>query len=277
MIKKLKRMIILLLPKNLFFDRVVAYCYFCFAHKRLPKKGYFSEEFLRIKTSKEILNPLRQFTSDKELVKIFIKGVIGDKFNVPTLKILYNKDQINNYNFPDNCCIKPTHASGKFLIHKNGIPNRDEISAWLDLDYYAVSREGNYKHLIPKVIVEPLIFNSDNILDFKFFCKFGEVKFIQVDVDRINDHKRKFYNSSWSELDFSISYQRSNQVFPKPECLNEMIEAAKSLSSFFNVARIDFYTNNKVFYVGEITHCPESSNGRVIPNDKEEYVTKLFK
>ena len=37
-------------------------------------------------------------------------------------------------------------------------------------NYYNRSREANYKMLKPKVIVEELIFNDENIKDYKFFC-----------------------------------------------------------------------------------------------------------
>ena len=37
-------------------------------------------------------------------------------------------------------------------------------------DYFLTNREENYRHLVPKVIVEPILFNTTNINDYKIFC-----------------------------------------------------------------------------------------------------------
>ena len=96
------------LPLNNFFDAILATLNFVIAHRRFPIKKLFSEEFFRLKISDEIEDPLRQFTSDKELVKLFVKSIVGEKYNVPTLKILRNEADIDSYEFPTRCCIKPT-------------------------------------------------------------------------------------------------------------------------------------------------------------------------
>ena len=67
-----------------------------------------------------------------------------------------------------------------------------------------------------------------------------------------------------------MSYPSSNITTSKPKKLNEMIEVARELSSFFTIVRIDFYTDNTNFYVGEITHCPESACGRIMPSKKNQ-------
>tara|TARA_B100000035_G_scaffold187249_1_gene159770 strand:- start:8607 stop:9440 length:834 start_codon:yes stop_codon:yes gene_type:complete len=274
--KSLIKKLINQLPFNNFFDTLLATLNFAIAHRRFPIKKLFSEEFFRLKISDEIEDPLRQFTSDKELVKLFVKSIVGEKYNVPTLQILRNEIDIDSYEFPNRCCIKPTHASGKYIFKTSEHLNVEEIKSWLKLDYYKISRERNYKNLRKKIIVEPILFDSINVNDYKFFCKNGEVKFIQVDLDRSLNHKRNFYDKNWSLLDFSMSYPSSNITTSKPKKLNEMIEVARELSSFFTIVRIDFYTDNTNFYVGEITHCPESACGRIMPSKKESKVTQIF-
>ena len=43
------------------------------------------------------------------------------------------------------------------------------IKRWFSSNYYNRSREANYKLLKPKIIVEELLFNDENIKDYKFF------------------------------------------------------------------------------------------------------------
>ena len=271
--------IINILPKNKIVDNVLSYIYFLRTQHRIPlyKRQLINDELYKIKTGSEIENPLRVFTSDKEYVKVYVKAIVGDKYNVETIKVLRSKTDVDNYEFPTRCCIKPTHASGRFIIRRNGenLPI-EEIKQWLDINYYHDSQERNYKNLIPKIIVEPLVFDSENIEDFKFFCYFGKVKFIQIDLNRNSNHTRKFYTIDWNPLDFTINFPLSNREIKKPSCLKEMINVCEQLSSHFSLVRVDLYTNNSRFIVGEITHCAEGGVGRFMPRESEYTASKLL-
>ena len=87
--KKFINFIFFILPSTKLFDKFIGYINFYRGHFRFPtQKPLLNDVFFHIKTSNEITNPLRVFTSDKHLVKIFIKATVGDKYNVPTIKIL---------------------------------------------------------------------------------------------------------------------------------------------------------------------------------------------
>lgn len=265
-LKKLYRLLLRLIPENKAGDHLVAFLTFVRAHRRLPThKLLFNDVLYRIKTSNEIIDPLRVFVSDKEFVKLFVKSVVGDQFNVPTIKILHTNDEVKNYQFPSNCCIKPTHLSGEVILRKNNNSvDFDKTNSWFKSCYYHVNREANYKHLTPKVIVEPLIFGSDNLSDYKIFCYMGKPKLIQVDIDRYIEHTEKFYDTEWNEQPFSIHFPSStNQVLEKPKNLDTMLAVASSLSSYFNFVRIDLYSNGEECLVGEITNCPGGATGFV--------------
>lgn len=278
LIKKLVHFIFLSFPSTRFFDKLVGIINFYRGHYRFPtRKLLLSDVFFHIKTSDEIINPLRVFTSDKYLVKFFVKSTVGDQYNVPTIKILNSENEIMDFKFPESCCIKPTHASGQFIIRSNNEPlDLKKIIYWLGVNYHRESRERNYKDLTPRIIVEPLIYNSVNIQDYKIFCSNGEPKFIQIDSDRVQNHTRCFYDVNWNKLDFSISYPMTINEIPRPKCLDEMIEVSKKISSFFDFVRVDFYTDGLSFMIGEITHCPESSNGRFIPPESEMKASEIF-
>lgn len=266
------------LPFNPTFDRLFHRLNFYRKHRRMPNgKMLFNDVLYRLKTSNEILDPLRVFVSDKEHVKHFVKEKIGDEYNVPTIAVLRSTAEVDAYDFPEDCCIKPTHASGQVILRKGGSPvDRERIKRWFGIDYYRFGREWNYRGLEPKVIVEPLIFGGTNVEDFKIFCWRGEPRLIQVDIDRYINHTRKFFDVNWNEQDYSIIYPRSTADFPRPASLEKMLDVARKLSAPFSMVRIDLYSDGEQVLVGEVTNCSENAGGYFVPRSAEVQASKLM-
>ena len=267
-----------LVPKNRYGDHFFAFLKFVKRHKRLPtRKLLFNDVLYRIKTTNEILDPLRVFVSDKEFLKLYVKAVVGDQYNVPTIDIIRNYSTIDNYHFPANCCIKPTHASKRVILRTDASPiDRDKIKKWADLNYYTILREANYKMLTPKIIVEPLIFGKKNIEDYKIFCYKGTPKIIQVDVDRYINHKQKIFDSDWNELSFTIKYPRSEKIIPKPDVLEEMLEVAAKISKPFSFIRVDLYSEGNEILVGELTNISANAGSWFVPLASEDEASRLI-
>jgi len=255
------------LPFNRLGDRIYSTLLFIECHERPPNSSLtFNDILFHIKISDEIIDPLRVFVSDKEFVKLYVKAVVGEQYNVPTIDVIRSVGTVDDYVFPSDCCIKPTQASGDLIIRRNGDQiDRNRIKRWFNINYYRKHREANYKTLKPKVIIEPLIFNNSNIEDYKFFCFNGVPKLIQVDIDRYIDHKRMFFDASWNELDFSISYPKANKQHNKPNNFLEMLDVATRLSAGFGFIRVDLYSDGTSCLLGEITNCHGSATERFIP------------
>lgn len=272
------RSLISAIPENRFGDKVFSYINFAIRHRRLPtQKLIFNDVLYQIKTTGEILNPLRVFVSDKEFVKLYVKALVGDQYNVPTIAVLESIDQVDSFDFPDACCIKPTHASGAVILRKNGEDiDLNKIKDWFSINYYRIGREANYKSLKPKVIIEPIIFGGSNLEDYKFFCFNGEPKFIQVDIDRYTNHTRKFFDTSWDELDFSILHPKSSKNMPQPKNFDEMLSVARVLSKHFSMIRVDLYSDGNQIYVGELTNTHGNAGENFIPRGSEVEASKLL-
>jgi hypothetical protein len=274
----INRILLKTLPNNLFGDLIYAKFLFLQTHKRWPQKILKVNDVLfNLKVSKKILDPLRIFVSDKELVKLYIKAKVGDKYNIPTLGVIRNAAEVDNYQFPERCCIKPTHTSNRVIIRKNN-ENIDlpEIKTWFSLNYYKNSREANYKYLTPKVIIESLVFDCDNAEDYRFFCYKGEPKIILIDIDIRVNRRRLFFDTKWNEMSFSWGYPKAHEKIPKPDNLDEMLNIARKLSADFDFIRIDIYSNGKSCFVGEITNCHASANSPFIPLDAESKVSDMI-
>ena len=271
----LQQIIRIITPRNRLGDRLVAFVDFFLYHKRFPSNDpIFNDVLYTLKTTDEILDPLRVFVSDKELVKLFVKAVVGDQYNVPTIAVLKSSDEVDSFDFPSTCCIKPTQASGHVILRRNGEEiNTEIIKKWFSINYYNIGREANYKTLKPKVIVEPLIFEGEYIKEYRFYCYNGKPRFIGVDMDK---NSNKFYDIDWNELKFSIQLPRSSLTIAKPKNYYEMLQVATHLSSRFSFIRVDFYSNGNQLFVGELTNGHRGAAGVFIPLTSETIASQLL-
>ncbi len=258
-------------PRNRHGDAAIALLDFIVRHRRLPSdRPIFNDVLYKIKTTDQITDPLRVFVSDKEFVKLYVKAVVGDKHNVPTLDVIRSPEALDSYIFPAECCIKPTHLSGHAILYRGAEPlDRNRIRSWFTMNYYKARREANYKTLTPKIIIEPLVFGSTNVQDFKIFCCKGRPRLIQVDLDRQTRHTRKLYDVAWNELPFSILYPRTERSVQMPANLDEMLRIAASLSRPFEFIRVDLYSNGDEVLVGELTNVHGNAAEPFIPPQAE--------
>lgn len=269
-----------IIPKSERVDYLFSLLKFAKVHKRLPSKDkkIFNDVLFRIKTTREISDPMRVFLTDKEYFKIFVKSIVGEQYTVPTYAILRSKEEIDQYSFPEEFCAKPTHLSGKVSIVRDGKADRNTYKGWLNLNHYDASRERNYISLSRKIIVEPIIFNQSDITDFRIFCYKGKAKLICIDVGKYSNYRRAFYSMDWVKQDYSLGHPILDGNVDKPGNLSEMIDVAESLSQWLSFVRVDFYTNGQHFYLGEMTHCHASASQRFIPPDAEHAAShEIFK
>ncbi len=78
MVRTLYRLLLTLTPTTRLGDKIVSFLFFIAYMRRWPKKGFLFNDYLfQIKTSNEILDPLRIFVSDKEYVKLYVKATVG--------------------------------------------------------------------------------------------------------------------------------------------------------------------------------------------------------
>jgi len=198
-------------------------------------------------------------------------------YNVPTIAVLRDMEAVRAFDFPHDCCIKPTHGSGQVILRHDGAAiDYDEIASWFRMNYYHGRREQNYRALRPKVIVEPLIFDMDRLADFKVFCWQGEPRLIQVDMDRHTRHTRQYFDVHWNEQPFALAHPRYPGTIDRPRNLDAMREVAAKLSSRFSLVRIDLYTDGERCLVGEITNCQANALEAFEPAEGEDIASRVL-
>ena len=115
-------------------------------------------------------------------------------------------------------------------------------------------REYNYKGIKPAIICEHNLSDSNGHppTDYKFFCFNGEPEFIQIDLDRFENHRRLIYGPTWIKKPFNINFPISPEEAEKPGNLTEMLELARKLSAGFPFIRVDLYSQEEkiLFEIG---------------------------
>lgn len=162
---------------------------------------------------------------------------------------------------------KPAQASGGAVFVRNGMTDR-ELCDLYDLatsDYALVMREMQYAGLPQSVIVEERVPTTgmEPPDDFKFHCIYGKPLLCQIDHGR--------FGEQWSRVlrvpDFGPLYADDGLVappglvFPKPDRMRAMADAAAALSGPFDYVRVDLYDGVDGIYFGEITFTPAASLG----------------
>lgn len=162
---------------------------------------------------------------------------------------------------PNKFAIKCNHGSGYNIICKdkssfNVEAAKAKIRKWMSEEYGVEKAEqGIYSKIQKKIIAEKFIETADGMppKDYKFFCSYGEVKFLFVASDRINNQtKFDYYYPDWTWI--PVKNQHPN-VGPteKPEMLDQMIHYAQILSKDLPLVRVDLYNEGEQIIFGELT------------------------
>jgi len=216
-------------------------------------------------------NPIYTKLSDKLLVRDYISKKIGSDYLNELLCVFDDADQIDFEKLPNQFILKCNHGSGYNLI----IPDKKKIShvdvraifkKWQKINYYDIGREWCYKDINRKIVCEKLLADESGgaPLDYKFFCFNGEPIFIQVDLDRFDNHTRLFFDTSWNKQDFELHYKGTTKTIDPPIYLSTMVNLARKLASDFAFVRVDFYALPAIVF-GELTFYPGNGSEEFRP------------
>jgi hypothetical protein len=117
--------------------------------------------------------------------------------------------------------------------------------------------EWQYSIFKPKLFLEEFIdFNGAQTPDdYKFLCFRGEVRLIEIDVDRTTDLRSAFYTPHWNYV--PVTYGERPVQRDRPHNLDKMIRVAEAVAAGMPFARVDLYTDgNSRIRFGEITFTP---------------------
>lgn len=238
----------------------------------LDRPETFNEkiQWLKLYDSK----PIKGELSDKYSVRDYVRDKLGEQYLVPLYGVWNSFDEIDFDKLPERFVLKCTHGSGtnEIVYSKDAIDYpalRDKFCRWMDINYaYACGFEMHYNYITPRIIAEEYLQTSDgsDLRDYKVHVFDGKAKIIQVDIDRMHEHRRNVYTPEWEYIPCSILYPTAPDVsIEKPECLNELIRISELLAKDFIYVRTDFYIVDGRIYFGEMTFTHGSGVEKFTP------------
>lgn len=224
---------------------------------------------------------------DKIEAKKYVAGIIGNKYIIPTIAEWENVDDINFCELPEKFVLKCNHNSGtgmcictdKSKLNYTSVING--LKKGLASDYYTVTREWPYKNVKRRVFAEQFMEQDDSndLIDYKWFCFNGEPTYCQVIKDRSTKETIDFFDKNWNHQAFiGLNSQAVYATIcpSRPKNLQLMIEIATRLSRGLPFSRIDLYEIKDSVYFGEITFFPMSGFGSFNPKEVDVFLGGLI-
>lgn len=243
-------------------------------HLKHPKTFNEKIQWLKLNDRK----PLYHTMADKYEARAFVAEKIGGQYLIPLLGHWDTAQEIDFSKLPEQFVLKCTHDSQSIVIcHDKETLNEAEACEQLQkarsTDYSVLGREWAYKGIKPTIVAEELLVDEsgNDLKDYKVFCFNGVPRFIQVDYDRFNDHKRRLYTTEWDIMPVKITYWDDPEYeLKKPELLDELLEISKKLSADVPFLRVDCYITDKQIYFGELTFYPGCGFEPITPYSYDE-------
>lgn len=204
---------------------------------------------------------------DKFLVREYVKSCGLENLLIPLYGVYNAPKEIDYDRLPDEFILLATHGAGEnfYVICKDkkqfDISEADKkLSYAMKIRFAKMACEYQYADIKPRIICEKLLKEPENerLTDYKVVCVNGKPERILVCANR--NKGRDYYSPSWEYLEHVAPEYRSGKKEKKPENLDEMLSAARTLSKPFPLARIDFYDVQGKLYFGEITLSPCAGN-----------------
>jgi hypothetical protein len=212
-------------------------------------------------------NPLLPVTSDKVMVRSYLKDRLGEvlasELLIPILYITENPETIPFESLPESYIIKVNHSSGRNIIvdHEKVIVESvvRNLKLWLNKTYGLNKNEWAYWTIPKKIIIEKLIKDEEGKIptDYKYFVFHGSCKHILVQKNRFGDKETLHLDSDWNILDQNGNIRAHNKL-ERPLTYSKMVSIAEKLGEEFDFVRVDLYTVKDKIYFGELTHYPQS-------------------
>lgn len=226
---------------------------------------------------------LMPMCSDKVEVDNYVKEKGLEKYLIKKLAVWDNVDDIDISNLPNQFVIKTNHDSGGIFIckDKSKVKLKDikkKIKKYYVRDYADYAKEWPYGLIHKKIFAEEFINTKGGHAptDYKFFCFYGEPKFLFVATDRDSDVKFDFFDIKWNWIDVRQHYANANTHPTKPKNYEKMLEICRILSKDFPHVRVDLYNEDGVIKFGELTFFHYAALTKFEPEQYDKYFGDFF-
>lgn len=210
--------------------------------------------------------------ADKVAARDWVAERIGDQYLVPAHGV-YDYDELERMEIKPGTVIKCANRSGGVYFGTEALARDREafiakLRKDLDFDFASWTGEPWYARIPKRVLVEQSLVDDRGQVpvDYKFFVFDGEVKSVQIHIDRFGDHKRAMFDRAWNLI--PLGHAIPEQLPPPPKRYAEMVRIAETLGREFDFIRVDlFEIDGERIYFGELTLAPGSGLTQLDPLD----------
>jgi hypothetical protein len=202
--------------------------------------------------------------ADKVLAKDAVCERLGEGWTIPTL---WRGNALPlRAAWPVPFVVKSRHGCGHVVVvhdEERDYPNALKQSArWVRSAYGRWLDEWLYGEIQRGLLVEAYVGHGQDLpVDYKLFVFGGQVRLIQVHLERATKHRWIVFDTDWTR----VSLATDDPDPARPETLNDMVAAAERLGAEFAFVRVDFFQVNGRALFGEMTFYPGSGLERVEP------------
>jgi len=162
---------------------------------------------------------------------------------------------------PNKFVLKCTTGSGGNIICKDKTKldikkASQKLNSFCKHNYYYVNREAQYKNIVPRIVCEKFISETEiTPNDYKVYCFNGKARLLEFHIDRFGGktHTCDYYDENLNRLDFTWGTTPSNIDLPYRDISVKIIELSEKISQNMSHARVDWYVVDSHIYFGEIT------------------------
>lgn len=205
--------------------------------------------------------------ADKYRVRDYLEEM-GMANLLPKLYGMWEKaEDIDFDSLPNQFVLKANNGSGTVeIVRDKRIIDveklRNKAKEWLKYTYGYNGAQMFYTKIKPCIIAEEL-HNTEgekSLIDYKIWCFNGEPESVWVAYDRkkVGAVKMALFDLDWNPLPQHLKstphyvYDPNDRI-PRPESLDDMLDACRKLTKPFKEVRADFYDVNGKAYFGELT------------------------
>lgn len=225
----------------------------------------YNEKLWHLKLSYR--DPLLTECSDKHAVRNYVERC-GLKDILKTEYGRYTSAyDIDFSSLRSPCYLKCSHGSGLNWVYRADATSKDirhhrrVFEFLLRQNAYALSREWNYKNIVPSLVCEEYLETPDGspIPELQFFCFGGQPKFLMYNVglaDSTGKHTRALrwvFDMDFNVLDITTSMAPGPITPERPQNFEKMVRYAETLSAPFSHVRVDLFNIEGQIYFNELT------------------------
>ena len=221
----------------------------------------FAEKLIYLKMYYE--NPLQTLCADKFTVCEYVKCCGYPEILKELYQVCTSPEEIDLDRMPETFFIQCSHTQGhNFVVSKKDPARLEEIKglyrALLKRRHHRVLRENCYRNITPRILCSEYLKQpgQDALVDYKFYCFDGEVKYFMVSYGELEHNVRNHkFDRNWNSIDhfFKKDPAIAAGEIQKPKNFDKMVEIAEKLSEPFPHVRVDLYNLDGRIVFGEMT------------------------